>query len=88
MQAEPKDGVFTKLDDKDTAPSRCLSIFMYTFNSDGKVTDIKFLRQPSKDEMARKVSCCSWPNACKGLLTPLQTDFLYQAANDAVFAGD
>lgn len=28
---------------------------MYTFNSDGKVNDIKFLRQPSKDEMARKV---------------------------------
>ncbi|DBB18222.1 TPA: hypothetical protein ACH3X3_003189 [Trebouxia sp. C0006] len=53
-QAEPKDGVFTKLDDKETAPSRCLSIFMYTFNSDGKVNDIKFLRQPSKDEMARK----------------------------------
>ncbi|KAA6406359.1 MAG: hypothetical protein FRX48_09854 [Lasallia pustulata] len=52
--AEPKDGVFTKLDDKETAPSRCLSIFMYTFNSDGKVNDIKFLRQPSKDEMARK----------------------------------
>ncbi len=55
LQAEPKDGVFTKLDDKETAPSRCLSIFMYTFNSDGKVNDIKFLRQPSKDEMARKV---------------------------------
>lgn len=31
-------------------------IFVYTFNSDGKVNDIKFLRQPSKDEMARKVS--------------------------------
>ena len=29
---------------------------MYTFNTDGKVTDIKFLRQPSKDEMARKVT--------------------------------
>ena len=55
LQAEPKDGVFTKLDDKDTSPSRCLSIFMYTFNSDGKINDIKFLRQPSKDEMARKV---------------------------------
>ena len=55
MQAQPKDGVFTKLDDKDTAPSRCLSIFMYTFNTDGKINDIKFLRQPSKDEMARKV---------------------------------
>ena len=60
LQAEPKDGVFTKLDDKDTAPSRCLSIFMYTFNSDGKVNDIKFLRQPSKDEMARKVHPASW----------------------------
>ena len=55
LQAEPKDGVFTKLDDKETSPSRCLSIFMYTFNSDGKINDIKFLRQPSKDEMARKV---------------------------------
>lgn len=52
--AQPKDGVFTKLDDKETSASRCLSIFMYTFNSDGKVNDIKFLRQPSKDEMARK----------------------------------
>lgn len=60
LQAEPKDGVFTKLDDKETAPSRCLSIFMYTFNSDGKVNDIKFLRQPSKDEMARKVRPASW----------------------------
>ena len=60
LQAEPKDGVFTKLDDKETAPSRCLSIFMYTFNSDGKVNDIKFLRQPSKDEMARKVHPCPW----------------------------
>ena len=60
LQAEPKDGVFTKLDDKETAPSRCLSIFMYTFNSDGKVNDIKFLRQPSKDEMARKVHPWPW----------------------------
>lgn len=55
MQAKPKDGVFTKLDDKETSPSRCLSIFMYTFNTDGKINDIKFLRQPSKDETARKV---------------------------------
>lgn len=55
LQAKPKDGVFTNLDDKETEPSRCLSIFMYTFNTDGKITDIKFLRQPSKDEMARKV---------------------------------
>ncbi|KAL3140950.1 hypothetical protein ABBQ32_005474 [Trebouxia sp. C0010 RCD-2024] len=52
--AQPKDGVFTNLEEKETAPSRCLSIFMYTFNTDGKITDIKFLRQPSKDEMARK----------------------------------
>ena len=58
LQVEPKDGEFTKLDDKETSPSRCFSIFMYTFNSDGKVNDIKFLRQPSKDEIARKVIPC------------------------------
>lgn len=50
----PKDGVFTKLDDKETTSSRCISIWMYTFDTDGRITDIRFLRQPSRDEMARK----------------------------------
>eukprot|EP00891_Asterochloris_glomerata_P007219 jgi/Astpho2/7219/Aster-01532 len=51
---KPKDGVFTKLDDKDTAPSRSVGIFKYVVNSEGLVTDIWFQRQPSKDEIARK----------------------------------
>jgi hypothetical protein len=54
LDVKLKEGVYEGLDDKDKEPSRCLSIFYYKFSDEGKVKDIYFLRQPSRDEMARK----------------------------------
>ena len=38
-----------------TEGNNVAGIWMYTFNTEGQIEDIKFLRQPSRDEMARKV---------------------------------
>lgn len=46
----------------------CAGIWMYTFDTDGRITDIRFLRQPSRDEMARKVKLLMLQDACLRLL--------------------